>query len=801
MILYYTAVVNRGNTKQPAPPAPPPAAYDTIARAEHRTGSRRSADDHPPLLIGLLAAPPDVEAGRPFAIEVVDDATGRGVPLVELRTVNEIRLVTDSNGVAALSRAGADGRPAGLLPRVEPRLRVPQGRLRLPRQGAAGPRRASRRRLKIRRINIAERLYRVTGGGIYRDSVLVGRAVPIRAPVLNAQVFGSDSVVNAVYRGKIYWFWGDTNRPGYPLGNFHVPGATSRLPADGGLDPGRGVDLDYFVGARRLRPADRPDARARARPGSAAWSSSTTRLATRAIASGCSPATAKIRPPMETYERGLVEFNPETNTFEKAATYPLDAPNYPTGQAFLHTVGGVEYVYFATAYPLIRVRAEPEALKHPERFEAFTCLAPGQPPDRPRVDRGDDGSPRWAWTRDAAAITPAVQAKLIKDGTLKPEEALLHLRDAETGKPLSGAQRLGLLERLPPALGDDRLRGGRDVVPGRDLVRRGRHPARPLGLRPQGRHPRQVQLLQPQAAPDVRPGRRPADLLRGDLHAHLLGQRRPDPAVRLQPDHVPARPGRPPAQPAGRRSTAWPAAAWALAAARPGRHPPPGRLLRPRSPGRRGACRSSRRRPTTAAACLEVGKPRARRRGRTPPLPRPPRRRRRPARDDRPALRPRDAPTARSWAMPPRTIPSRTPPGPRRSGRPICRVWKNPLGVALPASETVGDFEKKRVARIRSPICASALRGQRAPLPWPGSAAAKPRSIGSWSFCHRPPELLHHIPHLQYNGADGEQRSQRGVIGQAIATVAFDCTASTTSGGTRGRQARRRVADAAIERI
>jgi hypothetical protein len=29
--------------------------------------------------------------------------------------------------------------------------------------------------LKIRRLNIAERLYRVTGEGIYRDSVLVGQ--------------------------------------------------------------------------------------------------------------------------------------------------------------------------------------------------------------------------------------------------------------------------------------------------------------------------------------------------------------------------------------------------------------------------------------------------------------------------------------------------------------------------------------------------------------------------------------------------------------------------------------------------
>jgi hypothetical protein len=35
-------------------------------------------------------------------ISIVDDATGRGVPLVELRTTNDIRFYTDSAGAAAI---------------------------------------------------------------------------------------------------------------------------------------------------------------------------------------------------------------------------------------------------------------------------------------------------------------------------------------------------------------------------------------------------------------------------------------------------------------------------------------------------------------------------------------------------------------------------------------------------------------------------------------------------------------------------------------------------------------------------
>ena len=63
------------------------------------------------LLLALLAPIPAAEAAGPFAIKVIDDRTGRGVPLVELETVNNIALVTDSGGVAAFDEPGLMGRP------------------------------------------------------------------------------------------------------------------------------------------------------------------------------------------------------------------------------------------------------------------------------------------------------------------------------------------------------------------------------------------------------------------------------------------------------------------------------------------------------------------------------------------------------------------------------------------------------------------------------------------------------------------------------------------------------------------
>src|ERR1043165_5532594 len=201
------------------------------------------------LLLGAAMIPArPTEPLKPFRITVVDDQTGRGVPLVELRTVNNITFFTDSNGIVAFAEPG--------LMNKDVFFHVSSHGYEFPRDGFGYRGKALRvtaggeATLKIKRLNIAERLYRITGGGIYRDSVLVGASVPIREPVLNGLVFGSDSVLNAVYRGKIHWFWGDTNRPGYPLGNFQVPGATSKLPGKGGLDPEAGIDLDYFLDAK-----------------------------------------------------------------------------------------------------------------------------------------------------------------------------------------------------------------------------------------------------------------------------------------------------------------------------------------------------------------------------------------------------------------------------------------------------------------------------------------------------------------------------------------------------------------------
>jgi hypothetical protein len=382
------------------------------------------------LVVAVLAAVSDIATAdepRPFAIEVVDDATGRGVPLVELRTVGNVLYVTDSAGLAAVREPGLIGQTVYFHVRSHGYEYPADGFGFRGKALAVAP--GETATLRLKRVNIAERLYRVTGADIYRDSVLLGRAAPIAHPLLNAQVTGSDSVNTALFGGRVYWFWGDTNRLGYPLGSFHVPGATSRLPGDGGLAPERGVDLEYFT------RADGFVANTCEMPGEGpTWIDG---LCVVPDADGRERMFArymKVRKFLDVYERGLVEFDAAVRRFKHAVKFDFDAPLYPHGHSLAHETGGDKFIYFGNPYPLVRVRANADAISDPASYEAFTCLAPGSRAKEPKVDRDENGTVRWSWKSDAPAPTAREQAQWLKSGLIKDDEAALALRDVDTGK-------------------------------------------------------------------------------------------------------------------------------------------------------------------------------------------------------------------------------------------------------------------------------------------------------------------------------------------------------------------------------
>jgi hypothetical protein len=144
----------------------------------------------------------------------------------------------------------------------------------------------------------------------------------------------------------------------------------------------------------------------------------------------------KVRGQFEVYERGLVEFNDEQQQFDKLFEFPVDAPAFPSGHPFNHTDHGVEYIYFANPFPLVRVRATPEHVKNLASYESYSCLKPGTRLDDLQFDRGDDGALQYSWKTNTPPITPQDQAKLVKRGQLRPEDAILILHDRDSGAPV-----------------------------------------------------------------------------------------------------------------------------------------------------------------------------------------------------------------------------------------------------------------------------------------------------------------------------------------------------------------------------
>ena len=374
------------------------------------------------------AAPPAIPY---FQIEVLDEQTGRGVPLVELTTVHHLRFVTDNAGRIAFHEPGLLGRPLFFHLRSHG-YEYPRDGF-----GYAGttltPQPGGKATLRLRRLNVAERLYRITGEGLYRDSVLLGETTPLAEPLGSGQVAGQDSAFAELYRGKVYWFWGDTSRLRYPLGHFWMACATSDLPGTGGLDPAIGINLNYYVDAEGF---SRPVCRLGVERG-LIWADGFLVLP---------DETGRERllchfAHMESLERmlghGLAIWNDERAEFERLKELDLaDRLRFP-GQAhpIRYRDGETEYVLLGEVFPNVRVRAELAAWLDPDRYEVWTCLEDG-PAGQDQVRRDADGRARFGWRPGRTPLDAAAERRLVVAGQLEAAEAHFLPVDVDAGKPV-----------------------------------------------------------------------------------------------------------------------------------------------------------------------------------------------------------------------------------------------------------------------------------------------------------------------------------------------------------------------------
>jgi hypothetical protein len=366
---------------------------------------------------------------QPFKIQVVDEQTGRGVPLVELRTTDSAVFYTDSNGLVAFDEPGLMNEDVYFSVKSHGYEHPAdafgaRGKAFKTTPGGSG-------QIKIQRLNIAKRLYRLTGPGIYRDTILVGEKAPLKNPLLNGKVMGQDTIQRAIYKGKIYWMWGDTSRVAYTLGNFHMSGATSLLPAQGGLDPSLGVNYDYFVNQEGFCRAmiELPGIAG----GTLIWADAMMVLPDDKGNEHLIAHYETLKGLSEPLSRGLVVFNDEKQVFESLKTLELKNPLHPRNSPLRAKANGADYFYFTGPLPNVRVQANWNDIQNQKAYEAYTPLKNGArfEGDNTQLERDANGKLIWNWKRDTAPLMPAQQNQLIKAGKMRLEESPFRLQDKE----------------------------------------------------------------------------------------------------------------------------------------------------------------------------------------------------------------------------------------------------------------------------------------------------------------------------------------------------------------------------------
>lgn len=349
-----------------------------------------------------------------YAIHVIDDTSERGVPLVTLTTVNHISHTTDSAGWIAFHEPGLMGKEVFF------HINSPGYTFAKDGFGYSGmrltPKLGETHEIRITRLNIAERLPRLTGQGIYRDSELLGKESPLPHANFN-MTLGQDSVQALPWQGRLFWLWGDTNVAHYPMGNFHTTCAWSDLPKQGGLHPAEGVHLEYLTtntgGIRSMLPMKAPGP---------VWIFG---LLTVEDAMGKEHLLGhygRFKDLTKRLEHGIAEYEESLGRFTIMTTLGDEFGwQHPEGNAVRVKNDEGDFFYFSKSFAVTRVSARYDDILNPSAYEALAWSKSVQD---------------YIWQKTETPVTQSMESKAISEKRLPPSSARLQLRDALTGKPV-----------------------------------------------------------------------------------------------------------------------------------------------------------------------------------------------------------------------------------------------------------------------------------------------------------------------------------------------------------------------------
>jgi hypothetical protein len=215
----------------------------------------------------------------------------------------------------------------------------------------------------------------------------------------------------ARYRDRLYWFYGDTDRMGYPLGHFRTSGATSPLPGVDGFSVTNDIPLIYFTNADGF---SRPMMPLVERQEGIIWIDG---LIVVPDAQGRERMVchfSRRKDLGKELEHGIAVFNDEKAIFEPVLTLPSsEVWRFPHGLATRVEEGGTAWIYSGLPLLNVRVPARYEAVMDPGQYEAFTREVPGS-------DVVSTNTSAWGWSRSLPPTSARMEARWLKEGRIAP---------------------------------------------------------------------------------------------------------------------------------------------------------------------------------------------------------------------------------------------------------------------------------------------------------------------------------------------------------------------------------------------
>ncbi len=301
-------------------------------------------------------------------IVVTDAENGWPVPLVELRTTDQQSFITDNAGVIACDAPDLMGHETWFGVHGHG-YEVPADGFGL-RGVRLTPQPGATLTVKVARKNIAQRLGRLTGSGLFAESQKLGD----RRDGTDGPIVGCDSVQLAEYRGQLMWAWGDTTLAKYPLGIFNTSSATTPRQPLTSFAPPLQLPYNYF-----RTDAGSPRGVVNIAGPGPAWLSAYFSIKDDRGEERLCATYRKITPPLATHEVGLclwddasAEFRPLRTLWKKESGEP-EPKHVPDGHPARWTdAAGKRWLLFGNPLPMLRCPDTFAGWQDPTQWESLS---------------------------------------------------------------------------------------------------------------------------------------------------------------------------------------------------------------------------------------------------------------------------------------------------------------------------------------------------------------------------------------------------------------------------------------------